>query len=184
MPLTKPNWISNQLFRFDALKETSRSGARLESGGRDVQANADLRPANVFFMFRQFSRNFYTINSTLTKKKILQDGSILFTQEISNDKIKSPTDLPPRVRTFPTRAKLSNTQIEEIIRLRNTDPDTNTVLQLAKKFNTFPGFIMSVTQCPLERKQRLDQEAIENFTALPVSKKKRSIDRLRRKETW
>ena len=134
-------------------------------------------------MLRTLCRQFYTSqNAKLTKKVVLGDGSVLMLRETQS--IQPVTELPPRVRTYPNRSTLTQEQIQQVKLLRKTDPDVNTVLQLAKKFNTFPGFIMSITQCPSERKQRLKAEAIEKFNALPVSKKKRSIDRLRRKETW
>jgi hypothetical protein len=126
-------------------------------------------------------RSFYTFHIPSVQSVTLDDGSILHTKPRMNSITK---ELPPRVRTFPPRAKLCNEQIEQIKQLRTSDPDTNTVLQLAKKFNTFPGFIMRITQCPTARKQKLVQQAQEQFEQLSLSKKKRAIDRMRRKALW
>jgi CBS domain containing-hemolysin-like protein len=75
-------------------------------------------------------------------------------------------------------------QVEEIKLKRHSDPDRFTVLQLAKEYNTFPGFIMRHTQCPPERKEKLLKEAEYSFEKLSLSKKKVIIDRLRRKALW
>jgi hypothetical protein len=134
-------------------------------------------------MMRQWARHFYTAKpSTFTRKVVLEDGSCLFLNQPQPQ--QSILKLPPRVHTYPTRSILTQEQIKEIQLLRKLDPDVNTVLQLSKKYNVFPGFIMSITKCPLERRQRLDMEMVEKFNALDVSKKKKSIDRLRRKDTW
>ncbi|KAJ3367793.1 hypothetical protein HDU91_001086 [Kappamyces sp. JEL0680] len=114
---------------------------------------------------------------------VLDDGSTLSFLKASSQPAK-PDDLPPRVRQFPPRSILSKEQIEEMKTLRQQDPDANTVLQLARRFNTFPGFVLKHTTCPLDRKARLAKDAAIQFDSLPISKKKRSLDRMRRKALW
>jgi hypothetical protein len=65
-----------------------------------------------------------------------------------------------------------------------TDPDRWTVKTLVRKYDTFPGLVLKHTQCPKERKDRLQQQAEEEFALLPIAKKKTLIDRLRRKALW
>lgn len=128
-------------------------------------------------MFKALRKNFYT--AAKGKQYQLEDGSRLFLQQkpIVNE-------LPPRVHTYSPKAKLSPTQIAEIKEKRTNDPDTFTVLQLAKEYNTFPGMIMRIAQCPSERKAKLEAQALKEFESLSLSKKKRAIDRIRRKALW
>lgn len=139
-------------------------------------------------------RTFYTYHgdkeSSFKLVATLDDGSTLFrltptpAQSIETAKPHSLESLPPRVRTFPPRTKLSLEQIDEMKILRSSDPDINTVLQLARKFNTYPGFVLKHTSCPPERKQRLISQETIAFEALSLSKKKRALDRIRRKDLW
>ena len=134
-------------------------------------------------MFRVRPFHTFKPSSIINRIVNLDDGSIVeFLKPQRHATLKE--ELPPRVRTFPTRSILSKENIAEMKRLRQDDPHTNTVLQLAKKFNTFPGFVLKNTKCPLERKVQLEREAARDFEVLPLSKKKRGLDRLRRKALW
>lgn len=115
-------------------------------------------------------------------KAALDDGSKIFFRKVIV--AQSESQLPPRLRTYPPRTRMTLLQIEEMKGLRTADPETNTVSVLAKRYNTFPGFVLKHTICPAERKQRLTFNAEKEFELLPLSKKKRAIDRLRRKELW
>jgi hypothetical protein len=125
-------------------------------------------------------RSFYSVNIPKGNRITLSDGSkvlIPVAQQLAER-------LPPRVRTYPPRATLTNEQVKEIQLKRQSDPDRFTVLQLAKEYNTFPGFIMRLTRCPQQRKEKLLKEAEDLFERLTLSKKKATIDRLRRKALW
>jgi hypothetical protein len=129
-------------------------------------------------------RQFYTFLGEKEKSfslvKTLKDGSKFFEQEIP-----SPTQiLPPRVREFVPRQKLNQDQIEEMKSLRLQDPDVHTVKQLAKRYGVLPSFVLKHTICPIERKLKIQKEQADQFQALPLSKKVRQIDRIRRKALW
>jgi hypothetical protein len=126
-------------------------------------------------------RNFYTINASKPESQVkLDDGSTLtFTKKQQN-----VSTLPPRLKNYPKTSIITKEQITEIKQLRESDPDTNTVDRLAKRYNTFPGFIMRHTQCPKERRERLEQAAELEFNGLTLTKKKTLIDRMRRKALW
>ncbi|KAI9363957.1 mitochondrial ribosomal protein subunit L20-domain-containing protein [Zopfochytrium polystomum] len=97
----------------------------------------------------------------------------------------APIVLPPRLRrAYPQRSILTEAQIHECRQLRESDPDTWTVSQLAKRYNTFPGFILSIAPCPAERKAFLREQREREFERLPISKKVTAIDRMRRKMLW
>lgn len=142
------------------------------------------------------TRSFYTQRNNLGKLIIkLNDGSSLYSfSEISKigTNVSSDTQfhksleshLPPRVRNYPTRSKLSDIEIQEMKDLRKTDPDGNTVMQLAKRFNTYPGFVLKHTEISVERKKKLEFQFEREFEGLSISKKKRLIDRIRRKALW
>ena len=150
------------------------------------------------FLFRKMStaqrliiRSFYTQKNNLGSPLItLDDGSKLysfaqtgFNNVIQNDKSLESL-LPPRVRKYPTRSKMTDSEIQEMKELRKKDADTNTVLKLAKRFNTYPGFVLKHTEISLERKKRLESQFEREFEGLSISKKKRLIDRIRRKALW
>lgn len=130
------------------------------------------------------NRLFYTFygekESSFQAVQTLKDGSVLYQQKLP----EPATDLPPRVREFKPRQKLSATQIEEMKTLRLQDPDIYTVKQLAKKYNVLPSFVLKHTICPEERKLKLQKEEALKFEQLPISKKVRAIDRIRRKALW
>jgi Mitochondrial ribosomal protein subunit L20 len=126
-------------------------------------------------------RTFYTQNiPSTTPRTLLDDGSVL----IAKHSPATPSTLPPLIRTHTARSNLSSEEIKEIRTLRQTDGDTWTVLNLARKFDTSPGLIMQVSKCPAERKEMLKEQAMEAFSRLSIGKKKRAIDRVRRKELW
>lgn len=125
---------------------------------------------------------------------VLGDGSTLYKLsavaattslvEASNSSSLSETNLPPRVREYPARSKLSDSQIQEMKELRLNDPDTNTVLQLAKRFNTFPGFVLKHTKISNERRETLILQHEREFEGMSLSNKKRLVDKIRRKQLW
>ncbi|KAJ3276549.1 30S ribosomal protein S11, chloroplastic [Terramyces sp. JEL0728] len=128
-------------------------------------------------------RTFYSFNLPKETKTLkLDDGSTLLYR--MKETVKQEYDeskLPPRVHSYPQRDRLTPEQIREIQKLRAEDPDTNTVLQLSKKYNTFPAFILKITECPPERKKKLKLQQNIEFENLPDSRKKTLIDRMRRK---
>jgi hypothetical protein len=150
----------------------------------DVEKKVDLFQAIMQLSrtaCRLLSRNFYTFTPTIPKPDFkLEDGTCIFIKK----KPQISENLPPRLREYPPRAKLSAEQIKEIQSKRQSDPDRFTVSQLAKEYNSFPGFIMRITQCPPERKAKLESKANEEFASFSISKKKAIIDRLRRKALW
>ncbi|KAJ3276564.1 30S ribosomal protein S11, chloroplastic [Terramyces sp. JEL0728] len=131
-------------------------------------------------------RTFYSFNLPKETKTLkLDDGSTLLYR--MKETVKQEYDeskLPPRVHSYPQRDRLTPEQIREIQKLRAEDPDTNTVLQLSKKYNTFPAFILKITECPPERKKKLKLQQNIEFENLPDSRKKTLIDRMRRKALW
>ncbi|KAJ3324054.1 hypothetical protein HDV06_000595 [Boothiomyces sp. JEL0866] len=132
-------------------------------------------------MFRTIvRRSFYSFNLPKDTKALkLDDGSTLIYR--IKESVKQEFDeskLPPRVHNYPKRDKLTAEQIKEIQRLRAEDPDTNTVLQLSKKYNTFPAFILKHTECPPERKQKLKLQETLTFETLSATRKKTLIDHL------
>ena len=136
-------------------------------------------------------RSFYTKVRSLGKPlSILDDGSALYgfaeptlTRGGGAPEKDSP-ELPPRVREYPSRSKLSESQINEMKELRLKDPHSNTVSQLCLKFNTFPGFVLKHTKISKERRAKLELQHQKEFEGLQLSKKKRIVDRIRRKELW
>eukprot|EP00842_Homolaphlyctis_polyrhiza_P000942 jgi/Hompol1/1849/HPOL_005024-RA len=150
------------------------------TGSASAAASASASPAKRLALAAATVRSFYTFNvPTDTPRIQLDDGSkLVFLQRLE------PAQLPPRVRTFPERAMLSSEQINRMRELRESDPDSWTVLRLAREFNTFPGFVMMVTRCPKERVDFLLEKAQQDFDAISISKKLRAINRLRRKELW
>ena len=148
------------------------------------------------FAKAMLSRSFYTYNvpKTGARQIELQDGSKLIfrnpvskresLQQSEQDESEEDTILPPKVRTFPKRSVLTPDQISEMRRLREKDPDTWTISQLCKRFNTFPGFVMRVTQCPVDRKNMLDAKRQAEFDDMEVKHKLRAINRIRRKDLW
>ncbi|KAJ3311180.1 NEDD8-activating enzyme E1 regulatory subunit [Blyttiomyces sp. JEL0837] len=124
-------------------------------------------------------RSFYTwhIPKAAPRTK-LDDGSVLIDIRKPFDTITKESELPPRLRTYPKRSWLSPEQIAEARQLRTEDPDTWTVQALARKYNTFPGFIMRIADCPPERKEMLQRQRQESFDRLPISKKVTLIDRV------
>lgn len=147
-----------------------------------------------------FFRTFYTQRGNLGKPlKVLEDGSTLYkisavavsvstgegsAKTAGNQSPLAETKLPPRIREYPTRSKLSDSQIQEIKELRQKDPETNTVLQLSKKFNTFPGFVLKHTKISNERREALALQHEREFEGMSLSKKKRLVDKVRRKSLW
>lgn len=129
-------------------------------------------------------RSFYTKHHKLEPIIKLEDGSRLISKVFSGETVASEELLPPRVRNYPKRSILSKEQIKEMKDMRRQDPDRFTVLQLAKKFNTFPGFVLKHTQISPERKEKLELEEMVRFENLKLSDKKRMIDRMRRKALW
>ncbi|KND02122.1 uncharacterized protein SPPG_02616 [Spizellomyces punctatus DAOM BR117] len=130
-------------------------------------------------------RSFYTWNiPTDTPRVVLDDGSTLIHRHAAPVKPSSEKDLPPRLRTYPKRSWLTQQQIEEARTLRQEDPDTWTVQELARKYNSYPGFIMRIAPCPKDRKDMLKKQAETEFENLPLGKKKTRIDRIRRKALW
>ncbi|KAJ3411946.1 NEDD8-activating enzyme E1 regulatory subunit [Chytridiales sp. JEL 0842] len=132
-------------------------------------------------------RSFYTWHLPKDSKRCkLDDGSLFIHRKLPNstDQVSTESSLPPRLRSYPQRSKLTESQIQEARMLRQQDPDTWTVSELAKKYNTFPGFIMSIAPCPKGRKAYIEQQKREQFESLPLSKKVTMIDRARRKALW
>ena len=142
-------------------------------------------------------RSFYTQRGNLGKPiAVLEDGSTLYklpavaTTSIveantsGNSSSLSETNLPPRVREYPARSKLSDSQIQEMKELRLNDPDSNTVLQLAKRFNPFPGFVLKHTKISNKRRETLILQHEREFVGMSLSNKKRLVDKIRRKQLW
>ncbi|KAJ3214765.1 hypothetical protein HDU67_001210 [Dinochytrium kinnereticum] len=128
--------------------------------------------------------DFYTWHIPKDTKRIkLDDGSTLI---FKRKEAPTPTveTLPPRLREYPQRSILTKEQIAEARRLRNEDPDTWTIQQLARRYNTFPGFIMRIAPIPEHRRQFLAKQREDEFNRLTISKKMTLIDRMRRKALW
>jgi len=130
-------------------------------------------------------RTHYTQNLPVDTPRLqLDDGSLFILRHSPPKTYSSYDSLPPRVRTFPKRTPMTPEQIQEARDLRLKDPETWTVRKLCKKYNTFPGMILKITECPKERKEELMKEKENWWKQLPVSKKKVIIDRQRRKALW
>ncbi|KAI8914016.1 mitochondrial ribosomal protein subunit L20-domain-containing protein [Powellomyces hirtus] len=154
-------------------------------------------------------RTFYTWNiPTTTPRVILSDGSTLIhrhnnvnsNNNSNNNKNnnKTPTSsststtatsdlearLPPRLRPYRPRSVLTAEQIAELKSLRTEDPDTWTVVQLARKFDVAPTFVMRVAPPPKERVEVVKALERKRFEGLSIGKKMRAVDRIRRKATW
>ncbi|KAJ3020531.1 hypothetical protein HKX48_000668 [Thoreauomyces humboldtii] len=149
-----------------------------------------LRPSTALTSFPQCAtaRTFYSFTTpTTTPRIVLDDGSTLIHRRqptTASSGTPSEASLPPRLRTYPKRAILTPAQIAEVKSLRESDPDTWTVVQLARRFNTFPAFVMRVAPCPVERKKMVRESEERRFESLSIGKKKTAIDRLRRKDLW
>ncbi|KAI8838405.1 hypothetical protein BC829DRAFT_447409 [Chytridium lagenaria] len=113
--------------------------------------------------------------------KILTHQYIPLNNTLIYDGIRRP---PPRLREHPKRSIMSKEQIEEARRLRTEDPDTWTVQQLARKYNTFPAFILRIAPMPQQRREFLERQKEDSFNKLSISKKQTLIDRMRRKALW
>ena len=145
-----------------------------------------------------FTRSFYTWNIPKdTPRSKLDDGSTLIHRRhnlspnvstantldsaASSSLTFDESKLPPRLRSWPDRSILSKDQIMEARNLRNSNPDVWTVSKLAKRYNTFPAFILKIAPFPPERKRLLQSLEEDTFNKLSISKKVTMIDRLRRK---
>ncbi|KAI8906416.1 mitochondrial ribosomal protein subunit L20-domain-containing protein [Gorgonomyces haynaldii] len=140
-------------------------------------------------MFLRHLRTFYThAVPHNTQRILLEDGSQMIARnaavKLEGYETPQTNELPPLLKKQQKFSKLDAAEIEEMKQLRAKDGDRWTVLQLAKKFNCDPYFVLTTTRCPKERKQRLLDQSIEDFNALPLSKKKRAVDRIRRKDLW
>ncbi|KAI8620136.1 hypothetical protein BC830DRAFT_1164794 [Chytriomyces sp. MP71] len=141
---------------------------------------------------RSLMRSFYTWNvPTDTPRVTLDDGSVLISRAKAAVPVASSLPnaaaLPPRVRSFPARSKMTAEQEEECIRLRTEQPDVWTVSALCKRYNTYPGKVLELTAEAMKnspRKQMLANQEKKRFDSLPISKKVTIIDRYRRKALW
>jgi UDP-N-acetylglucosamine pyrophosphorylase len=131
-------------------------------------------------MFKRLFYTFYAKDNSFSVVETLKDGSVLYEKAA----LLPSQELPPRVKEFLPRQKLTQEQIEEMKTLRLQDPETNTVRRLAKNYNVLPSFVLKHTICPLERKLQIQKLEALQFEALPISKKVRQIDRIRRKALW
>ncbi|TPX55314.1 hypothetical protein PhCBS80983_g05408 [Powellomyces hirtus] len=146
-------------------------------------------------------RTFYTWNiPTTTPRVILSDGSTLIHRHnnYNSNNNKTPASsststtatsdlearLPPRLRPYRPRSVLTAEQIAELKSLRSEDPDTWTVVQLARKFDVAPTFVMRVAPPPKERVEVVKALERKRFEGLSIGKKMRAVDRIRRKATW
>ncbi|KAJ3109506.1 hypothetical protein HDU97_005163 [Phlyctochytrium planicorne] len=129
-------------------------------------------------------RSFYTWYTPKDTKRVrLDDGSTLIYKH-KETPVPTPETLPPRLREYRQRSILTKEQIAEARALRTEDPDRWTVQELARKYDTFPAFIMKIAPIPESRKQYLKRKQEDDFNKLSISKKQTIIDRLRRKSLW
>jgi hypothetical protein len=95
-----------------------------------------------------------------------------------------PARLPPVISKFKpigVRHHLKDTDIEEIRRLRTSDPDKWTTLRLGKKFNCSSKFIMICCEAP-EKKERERQKLEATIARWGPRKRKAWEDRQKRKD--
>jgi hypothetical protein len=128
-----------------------------------------------------------------TPRHELDDGS-LFIHRImpaGTNADGSETSLPPALvgrweKKFPHDTRLAREQVQEMKDLRQSDPDTWTVMALAKKFQVPPTVVMQLAGLhPLsERRVKVQQEEDDRFSRLRLTKKVTIVDRIRRKAKW
>ncbi|KAI8588146.1 mitochondrial ribosomal protein subunit L20-domain-containing protein [Geranomyces variabilis] len=151
-------------------------------------------------------RTFYTWNiPTTTPRTTLDDGSQLIHRTQPTTTTPSPSSsssssqqnpqpsiesLPPRLRPYRQRSTLTAEQISTLCSLRSSDPDTWTVVQLARRFDVAPAFVMRVTNAGGDkeairaRRKVVEEQEARRFEGLSVGKKMRAVDRIRRKALW
>lgn len=110
--------------------------------------------------------------------------STLQNNNIENSVQDWEKSLPPRLRPYIPSAPLTKLQVKEIQSMRSHDSHSNTVSQLATKFNTSKLNIMQVSQCSQPRRDMLRVEENRRWEALGISQKVRRIDRTCRKDLW
>ncbi|KAF8682719.1 RmlD substrate binding domain [Rhizoctonia solani] len=79
------------------------------------------------------------------------------------------------------RPKLTRDQIEEIRRLRLSDPKTNSCQVLAEKFNCTPIFVSMVAPLPKQKREELEKEQREAQKREQWGEKKNLIREIRKK---
>ncbi|KAK9481211.1 mitochondrial ribosomal protein subunit L20-domain-containing protein [Lipomyces japonicus] len=107
-----------------------------------------------------------------------------------SERIKVATDaslpvLPPPLGPISTKQyHLTEVEVEEIKRLRATDPENNSITSLAKRFNCSYFFIIMVSRVPESRKLYLQGKA--RLARLEQSEVKRHAiaERLKRRQSW
>jgi hypothetical protein len=95
------------------------------------------------------------------------------------------TRLPPLIPKFKPlelRHHLKDTDIAEIQRLRNLDPDKWTVFRLSKKYNCAKSFISICVDTPAEKKERDRQKMEAAMARWGPRRTKAREDRIKRKE--
>ncbi|KAJ3189548.1 hypothetical protein HK101_008914 [Irineochytrium annulatum] len=162
---------------------------------------------------RGLSRSFYTFHIPAdAKRERLDDGSTFITlhpnpvagpnpllthkpaSSISLPQLpvsanRAPAtiaDLPPPVRKqreVPYHV-MTEAEINEARELRERDPDTWTVSQLARRYDVHDTTILALTRMPAERREWLERQEAERFERLTTARKIRLIDRVRRKAMW
>ncbi|CAE6405580.1 unnamed protein product [Rhizoctonia solani] len=91
--------------------------------------------------------------------------------------------LPPELHPKPEvqRPKLTQDQIEEIRRLRLSDPKNNSCPVLAKKFNCTPIFVSMIAPLPKQMREELEKEQREAQNREQWGERKALVHAIRKK---
>ncbi|KAH7340910.1 mitochondrial ribosomal protein subunit L20-domain-containing protein [Rhizoctonia solani] len=91
--------------------------------------------------------------------------------------------LPPELHPKPEieRPRLTQDQIEEIRRLRLSDPKNNSCQALAKQFNCTPIFVSMVAPLPKQKREELEKEQREAQKREQWGERKTLIREIRKK---
>nr|CAG8465493.1 9946_t:CDS:1 [Entrophospora candida] len=102
-----------------------------------------------------------------------------------NKNIITMDKLPPPLKKIQKKKyHLTDTDINSIKELRQKDPDKWTRSKLAKKFNCSQMYIGIVAPTTEERKARLKEQLMEQYSKMGYKKKFIKEERLRRRDMW